>query len=71
MPLHERASILHAVLTQCRKIDYDEKTREYLTNSSRIALAKGMRNNGNTEEKGGEMSGECHEMGKMTTRFAP
>lgn len=39
--------------------------------SSRIALAKGMRNNGNAEEKGGEMPGECHEMGKITARFAP
>lgn len=39
--------------------------------SSRIALAKGMRNNGNAKEKGRETSGECREMGKITARFAP
>ena len=28
MPLHERAAVLYAVLTQCRKIDCEGITRE-------------------------------------------
>lgn len=41
-----------------------------IEDSSRIALAESMQNNGNAEEKGKKMSGERHETDKVSTRFA-